>query len=101
MESDSAQICPLNSANIQKREVLERAFLLRGAFTDPGTSCVRTHGNMWTRRNGATPNSPISSPRNHPEADGQNSVQWIAWSAARQTVPTTMDANAAAVVTEM
>src|ERR1017187_7500403 len=77
-ESNSAQIWPPNSTRVQTLGAVPGCLSWRCASTDPGDSCLRTQGNTWIRRKGATPSNPISSPRNHAEADCQNSLQWIA-----------------------
>src|SRR5579863_4285334 len=89
------------STSVQKVDVFAREFCFRGRTTVSfGDSFLRTQGNTCTSRKGATPNSPISSPRNHVEAACPHSLQRIAWSPARHATPRMVDANAAIVVTE-
>src|ERR1035441_52884 len=77
-ESNSAQIWPPNSTTVLAIDVILGGLFRGGASADLGDSCLRTQGNAWIRRKGATPSNPISSPRNHAEADCQNELQWIA-----------------------
>src|SRR5450631_148432 len=77
-ESNSAQIWPPSSTTDQTLGAVPGCLPWRCASTDPGDSCLRTHENTWIRRKGATPSNPITPPRNHAEADCQNSLQWIA-----------------------